>query len=125
MKRPVWFLSLSFPCLLTTAWAKVPDPTRPEDEPAVAEGGGGGNGRGVQMTLVPVNGQPTALIHGQYIKGGGLLDGKRILKITENEVVMRGDGGLEVIKLTPAASKVSSVKRQQRRVVRDGEKHRE
>lgn len=103
----------------------MPDPTRPADAAAVAEGGGG-NGRGVQMVIVPVNGQPpAALINGQYVKVGGLLDGKRVLKITENEVVMRGDGGAEVIKLTPAASKMSSAKQKQRRVARDGKKHRE
>ena len=50
------------------------------------------------------------MINGQYVEVGDKLGDKRVLKISESEVVLKGEGGREVIKVTPAIEKVPAKK---------------
>jgi hypothetical protein len=52
-------------------------------------------------------GQSAAVINGQYLRVGDKFGDKRVLKISESEVVLKGESGREVIKVTPAIEKVS------------------
>ncbi len=46
------------------------------------------------------------MINGQYVEVGGKVGDKRVVKISESEVVLKGESGREVIKVTPAIEKV-------------------
>lgn len=124
MMRCAPILLLACSSLTASALAQVPDPTRPAD--VAAADAAGGAGRGVQMVIVRTQGKPSsAIINGQYVNVGGKLDGKRVLKITESEVVLQGDDGSDVIKLTPAIGKTPAVKPKQRGSLHDREKNHE
>jgi hypothetical protein len=45
------------------------------------------------------------LINGQYVKVGDTLGEQRVLAIADNQVVLKGETGREVIKLIPAIDK--------------------
>jgi hypothetical protein len=47
-----------------------------------------------------------AVVNGQHVAVGGKLGDKRVVKITESEVVLKGESGREVIKVTPDIEKV-------------------
>jgi MSHA biogenesis protein MshK len=93
--------------------AQVPDPTRPPGAQLAPIGAGAGvdNGvidteRGVQAVLVqPDAKQSSAIVNGQLVKVGGMVGDKRVLKITESEVVLKGPAGREVMKLIPTIEK--------------------
>jgi len=111
--------------LAASALAQVPDPTRPADV-AAADAAAGDAGRGVQMVMIRSPGKkPGAIINGRYVETGDKLDGKRVLKITETEVVLQGNDGRDVVKLTPAAEKTPTIKQIPRGSAHDRKKHRE
>lgn len=104
-----------------SALAQLPDPTRPADLPAAPALGAGPStptGSGVQTVIVRPGGKSVAVINGQQLEVGALLGDKRVVKITESEVVLKGASGREVIKLTPAIEKlpVKKVAEPKRRV---------
>ena len=94
--------------------AQVPDPTRPA-APLVAQDAAGGLGAsaesGVQAVILRRAGKSAAVINGQYVEVGGRLGDKRVLKIGESEVVLMGEAGREVLKVTPAIEKVPTTKK--------------
>jgi len=93
--------------------AQVPDPTRPAGAmmtPDVAGGVAAPAGSGVQTVILRPGGKSAAVINGQYVEVGGKLGDKRVLKISESEVVLKGESGREVIKVTPAIEKVMTKK---------------
>lgn len=94
--------------------AQVPDPTRP---PSAMGGTDTASGMalqsfdaGVQTVIVRKSGKSGALINGQYVEVGGKLGDKKVVKITETEVVLQGEGGREIMKTTPAIEKTPTAK---------------
>lgn len=115
MRSAVFLLMLAV--LIGAASAQVPDPTRPADAPVVTPGATGSSGgsatpaeSGVQTVILRPGGKSAAVINGQYVEVGGKLGDKRVLKITESEVVLKGESGREVIKVTPAIEKMPTRK---------------
>lgn len=109
MRRNLLFLALAGSMGLTPALAQVPDPTRPPD--ALLTPGGDGvavpHESGVQTVILRPGGRKSAaVINGQYVEVGGMVGDKRVLKITESEVVLNGESGREVIKVMPAIEKM-------------------
>jgi hypothetical protein len=99
--------------LAGSIFAQVPDPTRP---PAAAMDQEAGRvvavavESGVQAVVLRRGGKSAAVINGQYVEEGGKLGDKRVLKISESEVVLMGERGREVIKTIPAIEKVPTRK---------------
>lgn len=107
LPRLIWLATF----LLATgrvAVAQEPDPTRPPDflqKPA--------DGKvtlpiesGVQTIILRPNSKAAAVINGQHVEVGGKLGDKRVVRITESEVVLKGATITETIKVTPAIEKV-------------------
>lgn len=94
------------------ALAQLPDPTRPAAmmTPEVVGGVAVPVESGVQTVILRRGGKSAAVINGQYVEVGGKLGDKRVVKITESEVVLTGEGGREVMKVTPAIEKVPARK---------------
>lgn len=60
---------------------------------------------GVQTVILRPGGKAAAVINGQHVVVGGKLGDKRVVRITESEVVLKGASGTETIKVTPAVDK--------------------
>lgn len=102
-RATIFFLAL----LSLTAAAQVADPTRPADAP-MADGSSSNtdNSLGLQTIIVrPGKGRSTALIAGQTVRLGSKVGEQRVIKIAEDEVVLQGDNGQEVLRLTPSIQK--------------------
>lgn len=105
------FSLLSLTGMAAVAWAQVPDPTKPpasETAPAaagVSPGATAPTATGVQAVFIRATGKSGAVIDGQYVEVGGKIGDKRVVKISESEVVLLGAGGREVIRLSPAVTK--------------------
>lgn len=105
---------LAFPLLIGgilgagAALAQVPDPTRPPDAEAAGSAAAAAADSGVQTVILRRGGKSAAVIDGQYVEIGGKVGDKRVLKISESEVVLKGPGGREVLKVTPAVDKKSA-----------------
>jgi len=117
-------ISRIFPlCLLLVAGlapAQVPDPTRPplsSGAPGSPDAGGAGTagGEGVHTVILRRNGKSGAVVGGQYVEVGGKLGDKRVIGITETQVVLQGGGGREVIKLTPTIEKTPATRPAEKR----------
>ncbi len=93
-----------------SALAQVPDPTRPPGlvlTPEAVAAGAAPLESGVQMVILRHGGRKSAaVINGQYVEVGDRLGDKRVLKISESEIVLQGASGREVIKMTPAIEKM-------------------
>jgi hypothetical protein len=61
---------------------------------------------GVQTIIVRPRGKSGAVIDGHYVEVGQMIGDRRILKITESEVVLKGAAGREVMKVMPAIEKL-------------------
>lgn len=94
------------------ALAQAPDPTRPAGALMTPETGGvaAPAESGVQTVILRPGGKSAAVINGQYVAVGDKLGDKRVVKISESEVVLKGESGREVIKVTPAIEKVPAKK---------------
>ena len=110
--RRLLALGLSACCAAGAALAQVQDPTRPpgampgqaiDGTPLPVESG-------VQAVILRPNGKSGAVVNGQYVVVGGKLGEKRVIRITESEVVLKGESGNEVIKVMPAVEKVTRKK---------------
>ena len=64
----------------------------------------------MQTVILRRGGKSGAVINGQYVVVGDKFGDKRVLKISESEVVLEGESGREVIKATPAIEKVPAKK---------------
>jgi len=96
-----------------SALAQVPDPTRPAGAAMTPDAAGGVVApveSGVQTVILRPGGKSAAVINGQYVEVGGKLGDKRVVKISESEIVLTGEGGREVIKVTPSIDKVPTKK---------------
>jgi hypothetical protein len=95
-----------------SALAQVPDPTRPAGAVMAPEVTSGvavaAVASGVQTVILRPNGKSAAVINGKYVTVGDKLGDKRVLTISESEVVLKGESGREVIKVTPAIEKTKA-----------------
>lgn len=102
------------PVFFMTPWAlaQLPDPTRPPARMMTPEVGGATAPveSGMQTVIVRRKGKSGAVINGQYVEVGGKLGDKRVIRISESEVVLKGEGGREVIRLIPSIEKTPVVK---------------
>ncbi len=86
----------------------LPDPTRPPESliAATASGGEGVVVSGpVLQSVVLRRGASVAVISGQTVPLGGKVGESVLVKIAENEVVLRGSLGTEVLRMTPEVDK--------------------
>ncbi len=99
-------LAACWPALTATAFAAgMPDPTRP---PASLMGADGEAAATAQPVLQSVKISPThssAIISGQSVALGQAYGGARLVKITENEVVLRNGSEVQTLKLFPDLDK--------------------
>ncbi len=89
------------------ASAQVTDPTRPPTQMSVPDAAGAVAAPadvGVQTVILRAGGKSTAVINGQSVMVGSMVGDKRVVRITESEVVLKGSGGREVIKVIPGVS---------------------
>lgn len=103
-------VSLLVALIAVAAQAQVRDPTRPADAVMVQEAGGGvvAAESGLQTVILRPRGKSAAVINGQYVEVGGVLGDRRVLKISESEVILQGPSGREVMRVTPDIQKVPS-----------------
>lgn len=94
--------------------AQVPDPTRPPAQMMTPDKGGSvvaaPMDSGMQTMILRRKGKSGAVINGQYVEVGGKVGDKRVVRISENEVVLQGEGGREVIRLIPSIEKTPVAK---------------
>lgn len=82
----------------------LPDPTRPA--PLSAQDGTSGEESGPILQSVLISpGRRIAIISGQTVSLGGRFGTARVMKITENEVVLRSGDGFQTLKLFPNIEK--------------------
>lgn len=99
--------------LVASAWASIghgqlADPTKPPAAlaaPAPDAPAAGAAAVGLQSVIMRKNGKPAALINGEVVELGDKLGEAKLVKITEDAVVLRGPQGEETLRLTPAAEK--------------------
>lgn len=106
MKLRALWLILLIPC----GWAADPsplsdDPTRPPAGIADAEGSSAAVSSGLTTVMLPRKGKPAAVIDGQLVPLGGTVRGARLVKVSENFVVLEGEQGRELLYLTPDIEK--------------------
>lgn len=93
--------------LAGVAHGQLADPTRPPvaavqaadaaaTEPAPA---------GLQSVILRQGGKPAALINGEVVELGGKVGEAKLVKVNEDSVVLKGPGGMETLRLIPAAEK--------------------
>ncbi len=109
MMRNNLFIALLSGLILGPVFAQFPDPTRP---PAGQDGveGAAPVENGIQTVILRPGGKSAVVINGQYLRVGDKFGDKRVLKISESEVVLKGESGREVIKVTPAIEKIPAKK---------------
>ena len=99
--------------LLALAWAGAAngagleaDPTLPPTvtEGSLAQAGGKSASPVLESVLIPVKGRPMAVISGKSVVLGEKFGEDRLVKVTENEVVLRGKEGDTRLALNPAVS---------------------
>jgi hypothetical protein len=81
--------------------AQVPDPTRPSGHDV---------GSGVQTVIMRPGGKSAAVVYGEYVVVGDRIGDRRVMNITEREVTLESDRGIEVLKVMPSVEKVSKPK---------------
>jgi hypothetical protein len=101
--------TLALLVLAGTAHAQLTDPTRP---PATINFDGADpanaaiyESSGLQSVILRKEGKPAALINGSVVELGGKVGEARLIRINEDNVVLRGPQGDETLRLIPAAEK--------------------
>ena len=69
----------------------------------------------LQSVLIPKRGKPLAVIGGQTVKLGELFDDRRLVKVSEREVVLEGPNGKESLPLTPGVEKTNVIVKKNRK----------
>lgn len=90
--------------LARAAEPALQDPTRPPVSTGYAGEGGDLGGR-LSSVILPRNGRPSAVIGGQVVLLGGFVGEARLVRVSENEVVLEGPDGIERLYLTPDVEK--------------------
>lgn len=112
MKRAIaWCLLV----LAGSALAQLNDPTRPPGGMDAATGTAlpdGGPESGLSAVFLRPGKKPAALVNGVYVVQGGKLGDKRVLKISDAEVVLRNpDGSREVMRLVPGVRTTPAIRK--------------
>lgn len=110
MMRNNLFMALLTGLMVGPVFAQLPDPTRPPAGLDPAEGAAAPVDSGIQTVILRPGGKSVAVINGQQVRVGDKFGDKRVLKIGESEVVLKGEGGREVIKVMPAIEKIPAKK---------------
>lgn len=113
MRRALLGFLLATLAAVGGAAAQVPDPTRPPAAVMAPEAAGSlamPVESGVQTVILRRGGKSAAVINGKYVSVGDMVGDKRVQKISESEVILKGPGGREVIKVMPAIEKVPASK---------------
>jgi MSHA biogenesis protein MshK len=88
--------------------AQANDPTRPPEGlssgAAGADAGDAGGGMMLQSVMISTAGR-AAIINGVMVKLGQKYGDAVLVKVAENEVVLKGGAGTQVLKLHPAVDK--------------------
>lgn len=90
------------------ASAQLADPMRPSvmAEPAVAlTGAAPPAASGLQSVILKKKGKPAALINGEIVELGGMVGESRLVKVSEDAVVLKGPSGVETLRLMPSVEK--------------------
>ncbi len=89
----------------------LPDPTRPPEAwvHASPEGGAAVSGPVLQSVVLRRQGAPVAVISGVMVPLGSKVGDSILVKIKENEVVLKGPLGSEVLRMTPDVNKKTVV----------------
>lgn len=90
MMRNVLFVALLTGVILGPVLAQVPDPTRPPVGQDPADGAAAPVNSGIQTVILRPGGKSAAVINGQYLRVGDKFGDKRVLKISESEVILKG-----------------------------------
>ena len=69
----------------------------------------------LQSVLIPKRGKPLAVIGGQTVRLGELFDDRRLVKVSEREVVLEGPNGKESLPLTPGVEKTNVIVKKNRK----------
>lgn len=91
-----------------TVSAQLADPTRPANALFTADQPGAAAApveSGVQTVILRRDGKSAAVINGRHVVVGDQIGDKRVIRISESEVVLKGASGREVIKVMPAIEK--------------------
>ena len=100
--RPLLMTCLLVP--LTCFAQSLPDPTRPPGE-AMAGGTLGTEAAAsspvLQAVVVRPSNKPRALISGEWVEQGGHFAAFRLVKVTTQWVILKGESGKEIVYLTP------------------------
>ncbi|MDP2810871.1 MAG: hypothetical protein Q8O34_12050 [Rhodocyclaceae bacterium] len=113
------------------AWAQgaLPDPTRPPGAAAAASPGGNvpevPAASGLSSVILRKGAKPAAIIDGQYVELGGKVGERRVVRITEGEVILKnadGADGRETLRMTPGIEKQPIKKPAARKSVATGAK---
>ncbi len=97
---------------MLTAWPPATgaqimnDPMRPPDAVYVVPGDSSGNAAmapRLQSVMISLR-ERSAIIGGERVTLGGKYGDARVIKITENEVLLRSAGGIETLKMFPEIS---------------------
>ena len=91
--------------LAVPALAQLNDPTRPPGAAAGAVGGEpGAPGQGLLQSVKISPTERSAIIGGEVVKLNGKYGDARVIRITENEVVLRTANGTETLRMYPDIS---------------------
>jgi hypothetical protein len=95
--------------LAGSAHAQLVDPTRPPANIQAATSDPANaaiyDSSGLQSVILRKGGKPAALINGSLVELGGKVGEARLIRINEDNVVLRGPQGDETLRLIPAAEK--------------------
>ncbi|RTL57853.1 MAG: hypothetical protein EKK46_01770 [Rhodocyclaceae bacterium] len=100
-----------FPFLANAADGEgMKDPTRPmvldaSAKPATEADADAVPAAVLQTVILRPGRKPAAMINGQMVELGGEIAGARVTAITDNQVVLTGLGGKEILKLNPSVEK--------------------
>lgn len=103
--------------VISAGWAAdVPplpdDPTQPPMGAVAADGSMAvSSAVGLTSVVLPKNGKPAAVIDGQVVPLGGTVRDAKLVRISENSVVLEGIDGEERLFLTPSVEKTMSSKK--------------
>lgn len=106
MARGVAIIGLLFVVALPASAQSLPDPTRPANTTLSADANAQPTGPALQA-IRTVEGVRTAVISGQAVKVGSVIADQRVVRIDEDQVLLRGSAGQQVLKLFPGVAKTT------------------
>ena len=106
--RATRLVMVAMACFSVQAWAQVVnDPTRPPGGFAVGDpeaAGDAGGGLVLQSVMISPT-RKSAIINGEMVRLGGKYGDAVLVKLTENEAVLKSGSEMQVLKLYPGVEK--------------------